>query len=436
MLPVQQSCLESLRRTQWASPEKLLDYQRQRLEEIVRHAREFVPFYEQRLAPLFRNGACDLRAWREIPILTRAEVQAANDEIRARAVPRHLARMVEARTSGTTGTPLFFAQSEIANLVNLCHIERTMEAHGMDRTAHQARIRLEAAGDAEYPEGDEDDEWNLVCPTARQSRLGIQSTIAQQAEWLARRAPAYLTTYPSTAGALARQFEASGSTLPLKGVVTFGETVDTLTRDDVQRVFGCNIIDNYGTQEIGYIAFECPAGGGYHVCAENVLVELLDDDGNDAAEGERGRLVLTPFFNFAMPFIRYDIGDFAVAAQGPCSCGRTLPRLATILGRQRSIFTFPDGSQYSPWKWRKLFNAHLPAKQIQLVQTAPDCIELRYVPQDGAVPPDPALIEQIGRGGIHPMVLCRAVPVTEIPRMQSGKLEDCLSLVTLPQRGA
>jgi phenylacetate-CoA ligase len=207
-----------------------------------------------------------------------------------------------------------------------------------------------------------------------------------------------------------------------------------LTRDDVQRAFGCKIIDNYGTQEIGYVAFECPAGGGYHVCAENLLVELLDDSGNDVADGERGRLVLTPFFNYAMPFIRYDIGDLAVAAQGPCSCGRTLPRLETILGRQRSIFTFPDGSQYSPWKWRKLFNAHVPAKQIQLVQTALDCIELRYIPQDGAAPPDPAFIEQIGRGGIHPMVLCRAVPVTEIPRMPSGKLEDCVSLVGSPPR--
>src|SRR6185436_9202776 len=115
------------------------------------------------------------------------------------------------------------------------------------------------------------------------------------------------------------------------------------------------VIDNYGVTETGYIAFECPAGGGYHVCSESVLVELLDDDGNDVPEGEPGRVVLTSFYNFAMPLIRYAVGDLAVAAHGPCPCGRTLPRLATILGRQRNIFTFPDGSQHSPWKWRPAF---------------------------------------------------------------------------------
>src|SRR5262249_14420884 len=155
--------------------------------------------YEQRLAPLFRNGDCDLRAWKEIPVLMRTEVQTNNEAIRARAVPRHLARMVEARTSGTTGTPLPFVQSEIANLVNLCHIERMMEVHGIDRTAHHARIRLEPEGEAEYPEGDEGCGWNLVCPTARESTLNILSSVAQQADWLARRAPVYLSTYPSTA---------------------------------------------------------------------------------------------------------------------------------------------------------------------------------------------------------------------------------------------
>src|SRR4029077_10477184 len=99
-------------------------------------------------------------------------------------------------------------------------------------------------------------------------RVVIQAPIAEQGDWLARRKPKYLTTYPSTAAGLARHVESSGASLQFAGVLTVGETVDPAAREDIKRVFGCNIIDNYGATEIGYIAFQCPAGDGYHVCPE------------------------------------------------------------------------------------------------------------------------------------------------------------------------
>ena len=142
-----------------------------------------------------------------------------------------------------------------------------------------------------------------------------------------------------------------------------------------------------------------------------------------------GEVVLTSFYNFAMPFIRYDIGDLAIAAHGPCPCGRTLPRLTTVLGRQRNVFTFADGSQYAPYQWRSLFYQDVHAKQSQLVQTAVDAIELRYVPRDGAPIPDPEKVEEIGRKRIHPTVTVRAIAVAGMARDPSGKIQDCISLV-------
>jgi phenylacetate-CoA ligase len=312
--------------------------------------------------------------------------------------------------------------------------ERTLEAHGIDRTAHLARIHLELPGAADYPEGAKDTGWNLVCPGAPQSKLNIQASIAEQAEWLRRREPVYLATYQSTATALAQQLEAEQQDLTLGAVLTAGETVDPPAREDIKRSFHCEIVDRYATNEMGNIAFQCPAGGGYHICAEAVLIELLDDDGNDVVGDATGRVVLTSFYNFAMPLIRYDIGDLAIAAHGPCPCGRTLPRLAAVLGRQRSVFTFSDGSRYSPYKWRVAFSKHVSAKRIQLVQIAVDYIELRYIPWDGASIPDAAEIEAIGRKAIHPRAIVRAVPVMDIPRHPSGKIEDCLSLVGPPVR--
>jgi phenylacetate-CoA ligase len=431
MVPIHHNYLEMVRKTQWFAPDELIAYQARLIAGIAQHAFEHVPFYRERLAPLFRGGTLDLQAWHEIPILSRAEVLANLDTIRALAAPLQAARDSEGRTSGTSGAALTFIRSEIANIASQCMVERMFESHNINKTAHWARIYLpprDAAAD--YSEGAEDYGWNLTHPGARRSSLSIHSSIAEQAEWLSRRAPAYLGTYPSTALALAQQFEAAGRRLPLRAVFTAGETVDASTRDAIRKAFGCPIIDRYATNEIGHVASQCPTEDGYHVCSESVLLELLDRDGNDVAPGEQGRVVLTSLYNFAMPFIRYDIGDFAVSTEETCSCGSVLPRLAAILGRQRNVFTFSDGSQHSPWKWRSVFAPHLRAAQLQIVQTALDRIEIRYVPQAGAEAPDVAAIEQIGRKAIHPSVTVRPVAVAKIERHPSGKIEDCVSLVT------
>ena len=63
---------------------------------------------------------------------------------------------------------------------------------------------------------------------------------------------------------------------------------------------------------------------------------------------QHGRVIVTRLYNYAMPFIRYELGDFAVAGTGPCACGRTLPVIARIKGRARNAFVFRDGSRMWP----------------------------------------------------------------------------------------
>jgi phenylacetate-CoA ligase len=149
-----------------------------------------------------------------------------------------------------------------------------------------------------------------------------------------------------------------------------------------------------------------------------------------APAGTLGQVVITCLYNYAMPFIRYAIGDYAVAAEGACRCGRTLPRIAGVAGRVRNVFTFADGSQQSPWGWRGVFRELIAARQMQIVQTAIDMIEIRYVPWDQSLPPDVALINEAGRRCIHPTVTFRLVAVDDFTRSPSGKVEDCISLVT------
>ena len=106
-------------------------------------------------------------------------------------------------------------------------------------------------------------------------------------------------------------------------------------------------MDTYSSQEVGVIAIECPQGDGYHAMSEGLVVEVLRDDGEPCAAGETGHVVVTDLTNFATPLIRYDLADLAEAA-GPCACGRGLPRIRRILGRERNLLRLPDGRRFWP----------------------------------------------------------------------------------------
>ena len=196
----------------------------------------------------------------------------------------------------------------------------------------------------------------------------------------------------------------------------------------------------YSSQEVGYIALECPAGDTYHVQSENVLVEVLDDEGRHCQPGQVGRVVVTALHNFALPLLRYDIGDYAEVGE-PCPCGRGLPVLNRIMGRQRNMAILPDGRR----RWPSIELAESdnlaefpPIHQFQLVQKSLTAMEMLLVAPRPLSPAEEARL----RGWIvaavgHPFeVVFRYVE--SIPRSPLGKFEDFRCEVDLNEvrRGA
>jgi phenylacetate-CoA ligase len=163
----------------------------------------------------------------------------------------------------------------------------------------------------------------------------------------------------------------------LRAVLTYGEPVPADVRAACRETWGVPVQDMYCCEELGYIAMQCPLHEHYHVPSETVLVEILDEQGHPCAPGQVGRVVLTPLHSFVMPLIRYAIGDYA-AVGGPCPCGRALPVLQRILGRERNRVILPDGRRTWP-DISALWAAIPDVEQIQLVQRSPDHVEVRYV---------------------------------------------------------
>jgi phenylacetate-CoA ligase len=111
----------------------------------------------------------------------------------------------------------------------------------------------------------------------------------------------------------------------------------------LQRVFGCAVADGYGGRDSGFIAHACPAGGN-HITAEDIVVEVVDEQGRPLPPGEPGEVVVTHLYSTGFPFVRYKNGDVAVLDDAQCKCGRGLPLLKEVRGRTNDVLLAEDGS--------------------------------------------------------------------------------------------
>jgi phenylacetate-CoA ligase len=429
---------EILERTERLPPQQLAQYQEELLEQLVRHAHANMPFYRDRLACLFAaDGTVDLSRWNDVPILRRSDIAVHKSEMCTFDLPAHFGEIVETRTSGTTGPPLpIVVNGLVPGSVNAT-VARIARWFGMNPSRALATIRRfrsendAPVPEAAYPEGIVGKRWSYLNPDAPHFSLDLDTPVADQLEWLARRKAPYLLTYPSNAMALAHAVTPEqGRALGIEIVICGAETVPEGARELVAERLGARVAAVYGCMEVGAVAAECPAVPHYHVSAENVLVEILDDDGRDVGPGQRGQVVLTGLYNYAMPFIRYAIGDVAVAGTGPCPCGRSLPVIAQVEGRTRNAFVFRDGARIWPrGQLVRQMRAFVPFAQYQLVQLDYERIELRYVPDGSGRAPDLAGLIEFARGKLHPSITMSVAAMDVLPRGTSGKFEDIVSLV-------
>jgi len=370
-------------------------------------------------------------AWRQLPLLTRRAVQTAGTRLLSTAVPAGHGSLCRMQTSGSTGTPVTTYGTDVSQLFWKVFGLRDHLWHGRDFTAKHAFIRSMRGlkpGDSGQAAN-----WGLstapVFATGPAVRMSILTDVAAQAEWLMQQAPGYLLSYPSNILALARLFRERNWQLPgLKEVRTIGETVGGDVREICQEVWGAPVKDMYSSQEIGYIALQCPGHEHYHVQSEAVLVEVLDDADVPCPPGGIGRVVVTALHNFTMPLLRYELGDYAEVGE-PCPCGRGLPVLTRILGRQRNILTAPDGRKYWPSFPASKWADSAPVRQVQIIQTDMEKLTVNLVA-------DRALLEEEERRLIEGLRALLPYPfqvslsfVERIERSRSGKYEDFVSLV-------
>jgi len=143
-----------------------------------------------------------------------------------------------------------------------------------------------------------------------------------------------------------------------------------------------------------------------------------------------GRVLVTTLENELMPLVRYEIGDYAIAADGDCACGRTLPRLGPILGRTLNLFRRRDGRRFSPWALLEPPRKIPGVRRVQIVQTAIGEFEVRFVADAVLDPAEAASIEKALEEALGEPGRFTLRPVREIPRTPAGKFLVALCEVT------
>lgn len=419
--------MQQLEQTQWLPAEIVVQQQYQQLNKLIIHAANHSPYFKQRLqtAGIPVQQLSNVKDLAALPITSRRDLQSAGDSLFCQQLPQDHLPIGETRSSGSSGEPVIVKRTAVNNLLWFAFTLREHLWQQRDFSGKLAVIR------AKIPANGPEDHasWglpiSLLFKTGTAHAMQITTDVAQQAEWLQNINPDYLLTYPTNISALLQQFERRGIKLPqLRQVRSIGETLSAEIRAATRAFLGVEISDTYSSQELGIIAIQCPHSGLYHIMSEGLIVEVLDEQNEACLPGQTGRLVITDLYNFATPMIRYDLGDYAEVAVA-CPCGRGLPALKRIAGRERNMLLLPDGRRYWPLVGAHHYREVAPIRQYQVIQRNRELLEVRLVSDSPVSAAQEARLGEIIHQSVSfPFHLQFVYFPEQIPRNRGGKFEE------------
>jgi phenylacetate-CoA ligase len=324
-------------------PEALAAFQRRRLAALVAHCRANVALYREH--------------WRDVdPRATTFDALPAigKDDFRAREPRASLAdgtnadRLITRTTSGSSGQPFAIRRTSVED-----HLMQWLRLRAETEFGVRRGDRIVQFG--QLPAGGYRRTWpgrlRQALRLHRDEHLDGLADAPALLDALDDRRPDVVRAYPSTLVAIAGEIARRGRRgTSARTVVAGGEVLSPAARRTIGEAFGATIVDCYGMSEFNLLAWECPAGGGFHVRDDNVVVEILGPDGKAVAVGETGEVVATSLHAWAMPFVRYRTGDLAMRGSGSCPCGAPWSTLSAIQGRAAECLLLPGGRSVHPYR--------------------------------------------------------------------------------------
>jgi phenylacetate-CoA ligase len=358
--------------------EKIREYQLRKIKRLLIHCYDYVPYYRNLLNEI---GAVpdDIKTFSDfskIPVLTKKLIKQNFDRLISANKSQH--NLIPNATGGSTGEPLhFFQDKNYEAWANAARIRGIYNFPGFrygDNTAILWGAMNEVKEDFSLIERAKsflkDGEIYLNAFNMSENRMRSFLKLCR----LTR--PIIVRGYVTALNEFAKFLDQTGEWFPRVKAVVFGaETADESTRNLAERIFKAPSFNTYGGRELSLIASECRAHNGLHEISENNYVEF--EKINIRGYENAGNLIITNLNNHAMPFIRYKIGDIGIPSKlTTCSCGRGLPLIDKVIGRDTEVFNFYDGTKIAGEMFIHLMK-DFPVNEYQFVQKSESCVMMR-----------------------------------------------------------
>lgn len=330
-----------LKKTQWLPKKEIEKFQIKKLRALLRHAYKTVPYYHRIFKSIgfSPDSITSIKDLERLPILTKANIRKHFDELISINYPR---KKLVLSQSGGTGDQIWFyitkeqmsweiaAEFRAYEWANYHFGDKCLVFWGspLDLTKTAKLIKRLTS--------------SLENVTVLNTYVLSDEVLDKYTLFMRRFKPEVIRGYASSIYMIARYILEKGvKCAQPKSIITTAETLPRFRRKIIEEAFNCPVFDYYGSREIGSIAAECEVHEGYHISAENVILECVRND-EQVSTGERGEIIVTSLRNHGMPFIRYAIGDVGKLSDDTCSCGRGLPLLDSIEGRVSEFMSIFD----------------------------------------------------------------------------------------------
>lgn len=272
------------------------------------------------------------------------------------------------------------------------------------------------------------------------AHVRLEGSVAEAVGLLRRFRPHILTGAPSCLELLAEEWRDEGCG-DLRLIVARGEVLGREARERLASAFRRRVVDYYGCEEVGNVAWECPDDDGrLHVNTDACVLEVVSGAGRPVPRGTEGAVVVTSLFSYTMPFVRYALGDrthFLEEAGARCRCGSALPAIAAPSGRDEDFLVLRDGRRVSPRTLDNVVGHALYARtacaeravRYRIVQEEVDVVRVEAViPEDAAEDLQVAL--DVACRGLSADLRCRLYPVVGFPEDGTGKFRRVVSRIS------
>jgi len=398
---------------------------------LLEHAYDNVPYYHQvfrelGLKPEDIKTTTDLL---KLPLLTKEDIRNNIDKLVAKNYSRQ--KLIPDSTGGSTGEPMKFFVDKTALSWSMAAAYREWSWAGYnigDKMVYLWGAPQDLSRQTEL-------KTRLVDLIRRRKMLDAfnmtEKTLDEYVKILRRFKPKVINAYASAIYLMAQYIEKRGiDDIRPKAILTSCEMLFDYQRKTIERAFGCEVFDYYSGRDTTLQAGECPEHSGYHLAVETGIVEFIKRN-ERVAPGELGKIVITDLCNYAMPFIRYEIGDLGVPSDEICSCGRGLPLMKSIEGRTTDILRRSDGGYISSPGLTVVVKDFKNIRQIQIIQKTKEHVILKVVKGKKYTDEDSELLKAVMKRYLGDEMNIEISFVKSIPLTRSGKYRFTISEIEI-----